>query len=302
MVMTDLSHLAPGAQELLKQPEEIRIGRILADRWIAYLQATEAIKKLEWLLRHPKKLRMPNLLLVGPTNNGKTMITEKFRRDHGNAQSPDPSVDIVPVLRIQTPNTADPRRFYNAILTALGAPERPSDALAKKEQQAVFLLRRTGVQVLVIDEIHNILAGTTTQLNQMLNLLKYLGNELQIPLVAVGVKEALQVIHSDDQLANRFEPFPLPRWDYGVELNNLLASFERTLPLRRRSSLTNPVFARRVLTMSEGILGEIVTLLTRSAEMAVIMGTERIELETLDRIDYLPPSQRRMSAAAMRVD
>ncbi len=25
---------------------------------------------------------MPNLLLIGPTNNGKTMIIEKFRRAH----------------------------------------------------------------------------------------------------------------------------------------------------------------------------------------------------------------------------
>jgi hypothetical protein len=302
MVMTDLDHLAPAAQELAKQPDEIRIGRILADRWIGYTRAVEAIKKLEWLLRHPKRLRMPNLLLVGPTNNGKTMITERFRRDHGQEKSSDPGIDIIPVLRVQTPNTADPRRFYNAILTALGPPERPGDALAKKEQQAVHLLRRTGVRVLVIDEIHNVLAGTTPQLNQMLNLLRYLGNELQIPLVAVGVKEALQVIHSDDQLANRFEPFALPRWEYGVELNNLLASLEYTLPLHRSSSLTNPVFARRVIAMSEGILGEIVTLVTRSAEMAVKSGIERIEVETLDRIDYLPPSQRRASAAAMRVD
>jgi len=300
--MTDLSHLAPAAQELANQPDDIRIGRILADRWIAYLRATEAIKRLDWLLRHPKRLRMPNLLLVGPTNNGKTMITERFRREHGKKTPTVPGVDTVPVLRVQTPNTADPRRFYNAILTALGAPERPGDALAKKEQQALHLLRKTGVQVLVIDEIHNVLAGTTPHLNQMLNLLRYLGNELQIPLVAVGVKEALQVIHSDDQLANRFEPFALPRWEYGAELNNLLASLERVLPLRRASSLTNPVFARRIANLSEGILGEIVTLLTRSAEMAVITGAERIELETLDRIDYLPPSQRRASAAAMRVD
>jgi hypothetical protein len=136
----------------------------------------------------------------------------------------------------------------------------------------------------------------------MLNLLRYLGNDLQIPLVAVGVKEALQVIHSDDQLANRFEPFALPRWEYGVELTDLLASFEYTLPLRRPSSLANPVLAHRVVAMSQGILGEIVTLITRSAEMAVITGVERIELETLERIDYLPPSQRRASAAAMRVD
>jgi hypothetical protein len=300
--MDELDHLSPAAQELARQPDEVRIDRILADRWIGYTRAIQAVEKLQWLLRHPKRLRMPNLLLVGPTNNGKTMITEKFRRDHVGVTSSNPQQDIIPVLRVQMPNTADPRRFYHSILSALGAPERPTETLAKKEQQAVFLLRNTKVELLIIDEVHNMLAGSAIQLNQMLNLIRYLGNELQIPLVAVGVKEALQAIHSDDQLANRFEPFPLPRWKHDEELNNLLASFERVLPLRRRSSLTNPIFIRRILALSEGILGEIVTLLTRAAERAVRIGTECVEAAALDHIDYMPPSQRLSSAAAMQLD
>src|ERR1700746_220190 len=175
-------HLSPSAQKLVEEPDEVRINRILADRWIAYSRATEAINKLDWLLHHPNRLRMPNLLLVGPTNNGKTMITERFRRDHGVITASEGPIDKVPVLCVQMPNTADGRRFYHAILVALGAPARPTEPLAKLEQQVIHLLRQTGVQVLVIDEIHNILAGTTPQLNQMLNLLRYLGNELQIPL------------------------------------------------------------------------------------------------------------------------
>ncbi|MBP6918808.1 MAG: TniB family NTP-binding protein [Legionellaceae bacterium] len=42
----------------------------------------EAVIKLEALISHPKRQRMPNLLIVGPTNNGKSMIIEKFRRTH----------------------------------------------------------------------------------------------------------------------------------------------------------------------------------------------------------------------------
>jgi predicted ATPase with chaperone activity len=44
---------------------------------------------------------MPNLLLVGPTNNGKSMIIEKFRRTH-----PTTSSDVqehIPVLCVQMP-------------------------------------------------------------------------------------------------------------------------------------------------------------------------------------------------------
>jgi len=63
-----------------------------------------------------------------------------------------------------------------------------------------------GVTCLAIDEVHNLLSGSALQQRRILNLLRWLGNELQIPLIAVGTAEALHAIHSDDQLANRFEP------------------------------------------------------------------------------------------------
>lgn len=296
------AHLAPQACEIASMDDTVRIEWIQKDRWIGYTRAGQALGKLQWLLAQPKKMRMPNLLIVAPTNNGKTMVVEKFRRDHPRGLSLDGRADIIPVLRVQMPSAADPLRFYQAILEALSAPTRRGHRLVEKEGQAMRLLHATGVKMLVIDEIHNALAGPTNKLSEMLNLLKNLGNDLQIPLVGVGTKDALQVIHSDDQLANRFEPFPLPRWQDDNELQDLLASFERILPLRRPSDLTNPVLARRVIALSEGILGEIVTLLVRAAETAVRTGVERIDLAMFDSIDFLPPSARRASAPAMRVD
>ena len=45
-----------------------------------YARAEGALSAMEDLLTFPKRTRMPNLLIVGPTNNGKTMIVERFRR------------------------------------------------------------------------------------------------------------------------------------------------------------------------------------------------------------------------------
>lgn len=297
-----LAHLAPQVREIALMDDSVRIEWIQKDRWIGYTRAKQALAKLQWLLAHPKKMRMPNLLIVAPTNNGKTMVVEKFRRDHARSLSLDGRADVIPVLRVQMPSAADPLRFYQAILEALSAPTRRGHRLVEKEGQAIRLLRATGVQMLVIDEIHNALAGPTNKLSEMLNLLKNLGNDLQIPLVGVGTKDALQVIHSDDQLANRFEPFPLPRWQDDDELQDLLVSFQQALPLRCLSDLTNPVLTRRIVAMSEGILGEIVALLMRAAEAAIRAGTERIDLALFDSVDFQPPSARRASAAAMRVD
>ncbi len=45
---------------------------------------------------------MPNLLLIGPTNNGKSMIIEKFRRAHPPVSHPDR--EEIPVLVVQMPS------------------------------------------------------------------------------------------------------------------------------------------------------------------------------------------------------
>jgi hypothetical protein len=47
------------------------------------------------------------------------------------------------------------------------------------------------VHLLVIDEVHNLLSGSRLQQRRLLNLLRWLGNELQIPLVAVGHRGGL---------------------------------------------------------------------------------------------------------------
>jgi hypothetical protein len=78
----ELEHLHPSARLFAQLPDDERVARIRADRWIGYPRAVEALERLRTLHEWPNKQRMPNLLLVGPTNNGKSMIIEKFRREH----------------------------------------------------------------------------------------------------------------------------------------------------------------------------------------------------------------------------
>src|SRR5258708_6752995 len=82
MVSEVVSHLHPVARAVLDHSEAERTAWIRTERWIGYPLAHHALTILEDLLTLPVRQRMPNLLLIGPTNNGKTMIVEKFRRDH----------------------------------------------------------------------------------------------------------------------------------------------------------------------------------------------------------------------------
>lgn len=287
----DLTHLHPASREVARLPSSERVHRIRADRWIGYPKAVDAVERLEMLFRWPRKQRMPNLLLVGPTNNGKSMIVERFRRQHPPVTEPDR--ESIPVVCVQMPSEPSVLRFYTALLAALGAPLRPRQRLADVERLALSLLREVGVRMLVIDELHNVLAGRGETRREFLNLLRFLGNELRISLVGVGTREAYLAVRSDDQLENRFEPFVLPVWEVGDETRSLLASFAASFPLHAPSVIDSEDMARYLLARSEGTIGELARLLTAAAVAAVESGEERIDHRTLTMADYVGPSERR---------
>jgi len=287
----ELSHLHPTARALARLPDTERLGYVRADRWIGYTRASEALAQLEALFAWPVKQRMPNLLLIGPTNNGKSMIIEKFRRSHPPLSHPER--EEIPVLAVQMPSEPSVTRFYTALLAALGAPLRPRQRLAELEQLVLTLLRQVGVRVLVIDELHNVLAGRGDTRQEFLNLIRYLGNELRIPLVGVGTREAYLAIRADDQLENRFAPLTLPRWQPDEQTCSLLASFAASFPLRRPSAIATPEMAEYLLTRCEGTIGELTHLLTDAAVTAIETGEEAINQRTLLLVPYTGPTERR---------
>jgi len=296
--VTDHSHLHASIRAFAEENSESRVRRIRTDRWITYSRAEAVLVAMDDLLSFPKRTRMPNLLLVGPTNNGKTMIVEKFRRSHPpiEAKATAEGAANIPVLKIQMPAGPDEPRFFGAILNELGFPHMQVDRLSRRQDAAVRMLRETGVRLLVIDEVHNVLSGSRVHQRRLLNLLRWLGNELQIPLMAVGTAEALHAVQSDDQLANRFEPIGLPPWRNGQEYRQLLSTLEAVLPLRRASQLAKPAIAEKILSAAEGILGEVVSIVTRAAVRAVVTGAEAITAKLIDETGFISPTQRRRVA------
>ncbi len=304
---TDLSHLIPTSRRAARLSNDERISRIKADRWIGYSCARSGLDRLEELFTWPNKLRMPNLLIVGPTNHGKSMIVEKFRRDHLIAEEqenqdteeddPDDIADRepMPIVVMQMPPDPSTGRFYAMLIATTGSPiySYPRFRAAELEHVAVNRLRAVKARMLVIDELHNVLAGQSDVRREFLNLIRFLGNRLRIPIVGVGTRDAYLAIRTDDQLENRFEPFILPKWLAGNELQSLLASFAAVLPLRRPSGIASPDMARYVAARTEGTIGEIAKLLTVAAIDAVESGEECITARTLELADYQSPTERR---------
>lgn len=289
------AHLSPLIRELAALPAPDRIARLHDRRWIRYSRADIVLGKLETLFEHgPGSLRPPNLLIAGPTNNGKSMIAERFRRAHPSGPSEDGEHEIIPVLLVQMPTSPTIRRFYGAILSALNAPVSPHGTIDRAERLTLDTLPKVRTRVLVIDELHNMLAGSWRQQREFLNVLRFLGNTLRMPIVALGTKEAQIALRSDDQMENRFEPFVLPRWRDDHEFARLLASFEASLPLRAASGLAvDPDLRALVLRRTDGMIGEINALLVSAARASLATGRECIDRRAIDKADYRGPDERR---------
>src|ERR1039457_3723682 len=167
---------AKRARNALALPEEERLRNLRQVRWIAYTRAREILGRFEDLLLYPPMHRMPCLLVVGETNNGKTAIVHRFERLHPADDNPMGNSIRVPVLTVQAPPVPEENRFYASILDALGSPYRANESAARRQIQVLHVLRAAGLRMLIIDEVHHIIAGHIGKQRIFLNVLKYLAS------------------------------------------------------------------------------------------------------------------------------
>ncbi len=273
--MTEFPHLYPAARQLAALSAQERIHRIRADRWVSYPRAEAALAKLETLMSFPERARMPNLLIVGDSGMGKTMIIEKFTRDHASSFDEVTGRLHIPVVAVQMVSGPDESRFYRRVLAAIGAPEPPRATLAVLESLALRLLTELRPSMLVVDEIHSLQAGTIREQARFLNMLRFLGNELRVPLVCVGTAQARNALRTDDQLVRRFEAFALPPWREGDDFTGLMSTLTRTLPLRRESQIEQKALSR-IIRVTGGITSGLFSIMSQLAIAAIESGEERI--------------------------
>lgn len=187
---------------------------------------------------------MPSVAIYGDSGMGKTMIMKRFRDEHPPSFSPATGTLKTPVLAMEMTSRPGERRFYAELLTLLGAPQRPRADIAHMEQAALRIMEAIGVQVLVIDEVHNILAGPTASSASSWPHCVSSATDSRSRSSPFGVNEAREAIGGDVQLARRFEQFTLSRWAANEQFETLVVSILRNTPLRRPSDQPACLFLR----------------------------------------------------------
>lgn len=289
--MSDFSHIHPDFRHILALTDNERLEFLDVPRWIGYPQAHQILDMLQGLLRKPSRPRMPNLLIVGDSNNGKTTLIRRFDSLCGAVTLAEDFNPSNPIILAEAPPSADEKGLYISILERFCTPYRPTDPVVKLRYQVVHLCRQCHVRVLVIDEFHSLLTGTPVKQREVMNSIKLLCNEIGIPIVGVGTREAVRVLHTDPQHASRFDVVSLPVWKLDSDFQRLLKGFEQVLPLRKPSNLHRPEIAAVIHSISEGNLGNLHRLLVECAREAIRSGSEEIELPIVEKMVRLRPTR-----------
>lgn len=279
--------LSARALELLNANDEERLTHIDKPVFLPYKYASELLAEMEDLLVHPKTNRMPNMLIVGRSDNGKTEILREFLKRHPAEDRREFDAVYAPVIYIQAPPGPSEHIFLNKMLMTLGAPVRQNEAADRKLLQLMAILPRIQTKILMVDELNALLAGSITKQRFFLNMLKYLSNELQISIVAAGTVEAEHAINSDAQLKSRFPLRVLPRWQEGEAFRKLLYNFEYVLPLKHASDIYRGEIAAKLYGLSDGVIGEVAKILRSAAKQAIKTKEERITLDLITQCPYV---------------
>jgi len=294
--VTDYAHIALQFKEVMLKTDLERLDFLEESRWIEYQAATKLRAILDGLLRVPDRTRMPNLLVVGQSNSGKTSVVTRFKNTTGTPYVSDDAVSVRPVIYIEI-HKPDERELYSAILREFWAPHNPAAVLSKLRDQALHLMRKARTRMLIVDEIHTANNGTPRKAIDVMNEIKMLSNTLHIPLVLVGTRTALQLLMLDPQYTSRFEVVALPEWTANADLQRFLKSFESVLPLKKPSRLFSPELTPVIHRISGGNTGNIEYLLRECAKEAIRTGSEVIDRSLLEKNSWMRPT----SADGVRV-
>ncbi|MFD5586711.1 TniB family NTP-binding protein [Streptomyces sp. NPDC127063] len=265
------------------------------------------VRTLMILGRHQQATARPSLIVTGPAAAGKTTALLHVGRachlahTRKNPAPPGSAHAAAPVAYVLVPPGATAKTLITEFARYLGIPVTARMTQTQITDAVCHTYTQTGVQLVLIDEIHRLNPRTTTGA-QAADLLKDLTERLPATFVYAGINVTDTPLFSGTrgaQLAGRatlVDCGPLAaRHGKREPFRDVITDIENALDLHQHKPGTLPRHTSYLHQRTAGRIGSLTRLIRQAAITAICDGTERITKTALDavRLDHLAETHHR---------
>ncbi|PHR57995.1 MAG: hypothetical protein COA43_11515 [Robiginitomaculum sp.] len=202
---------------------EIVFSEYFEDRFVVHAKASDILREMEHILRLSKLNKRPkNLLITADAGCGKTAVADTFIKSARANLDDTNSPTTAQIVGMQMPAMPTESDIMLELLSKMGV-----DFVGKKSQAHLLSVLRNisgaaGLKLIVIDEFHNLMATSKMKILSSLNFLKWIGNELKVPIIALGTNSCQLLLPYDNQFSERYKQAFLPVWSDGDDFRNFI--------------------------------------------------------------------------------
>jgi hypothetical protein len=240
-------------------------------------------------------------IISGASGTGKTTALSQLGRAHELAarrRHPDDQHRL-PVVYITVPPAATPRMVAVEFARFFGLPTTRSANLTDVTNAVCATAARTHVDLVLVDEIHNISLATRAGA-EVSDTLKYFAERLPATFVYAGLDVDEIGLFSGTrgrQIAGRFTLIPARPFDYGTPQQRetwrgLVSTMEASLRLHHHQPATLAGLDEYLFARTNGMIGSLSQLVRGAAVLAIQDATEQITQELLDLVPVDHAAQR----------
>jgi len=202
---------------------------------VAHPHVLYAEQKLAELLRKCH-VDSQGMLLSADTGMGKTTFAQAVVKYLSKGVKNTPTADKRSVIFIDSPHLLSRSGLAIAILTELGDKSPTKGTNGEKVLRIANYCKRQGVQLIIIDEIHDFFPQKVDRDTPTVTFLKKLMNATKVAYLFMGTKKAKTLISNHLEVASRVEErIEFPAFRYGPTLSSkhefalIVNAYARTL-------------------------------------------------------------------------
>jgi DNA transposition AAA+ family ATPase len=260
------------------------------------------------LNRHQVSARR-GVVISGASGTGKTTALSQLGRAHELAARKRHPGDPhrLPVVYITVPPAATPRMIAVEFARFFGLSTTRSANLTDVTNAVCATAARTSVDLVLVDEIHNISLATRAGA-EVSDTLKYFAERLPATFVFAGLdvdETGLFAGTRGRQIAGRFTLIPSRPFDFGTTeqkttWHSLVAAMEASLRLHSHQPGTLTAQGEYLFSRTGGAIGSLSQLVRGAAVLAIEDGAEQVTRELLDLVPVDYAAQRSAGLRAKR--